>query len=55
MEEETKASRSAIFHRQGVLAYLLPEISYEARILLNRDPSQTSTLAMHFVFRVTHN
>jgi len=42
-------------HRQGVLAFLLPEIGYEAQILLNRDPSQTSALAMHCVFRIAHN
>ncbi len=53
--EESKASRSAIYYRQGVLAFLLPEIGYEARTLLNRDPSQTSALAMRCVFRIAHN
>ncbi len=35
-----KASRFCDYLRKGVLAFLLPEIGYEARILLNRDPSQ---------------
>ncbi len=48
-------SRFCDYLRKGVLAYLLPETSYEPRILLNRDPSQTSTLAMHCVFRIAHN
>ena len=52
--EESKASRTLRFYCQGVAGFFAAEIGYEARILLNRDPSQMSTLAMHFVFRVTH-
>ncbi len=50
-----KASRFCDYLRKGVLVSLLLEIGYEARILLNRDPSQTSALAMHCVFRIDHN
>ncbi len=38
-----------VAYLKGVLAFLLPEIGYE------RDPSQTSALAMHCVFRIAHN
>ncbi len=48
-------SRFCDYLRKGVLAYLLPEIGYEDQILLNRDPSQTSALAMHCVFHIAHN